>query len=198
MKKFILALMFLVPSIGILAQPVLDFGIKAGVNNSKVTFNTSEFSSESIVKTHIGAFARVGFGNIYLQPEAYFIAKGGEVLESGQSASERVTRFDYNNIDVPLLLGVKVLDGDRSNLRIMAGPVFSIMASKDIDNHDNFSKQYLKDHYFGYQYGVGVDFLNFFLDARMEHGANNLYSYPGEGLNGKNQTFMVTVGFKIF
>jgi hypothetical protein len=198
MKKFILILMFFVPSIALLAQPVLDLGVKAGINNSKVTFKKSEFSSESIVKTHIGAFARVGFGNIYLQPEAYFIAKGGDVLESGPSASERVARFDYNNIDVPLLLGIKVLDGDRSNLRIMAGPVFSIMASKDIDDHDNFSREYLEDHYFGFQYGIGVDFLNFFLDARMEHGANNLYSYPGGGLDGKNQTFMVTAGFKIF
>ncbi len=198
MKKFILFFLFIVPSISILAQPVLDLGIKAGLNNSKVTFRKSEFTSESILKTHIGAFGRVGFGNIYVQPEVYFSAKGGEVLESGPNASERVARFDFNNVDVPLLLGFKLIDGESSNVRIMAGPVFSFIASKDVDDHDNFSQQYLKDHYFGYQYGVGVDVWNFFLDVRMEHGANNLYSYPNEDINGKNQTFMVTLGMKIF
>lgn len=198
MKKFILSLLFLVPSIVILAQPVLDLGIKAGVNNSKVTFRKSEFNSESILKTHIGVFGRVGFGNIYLQPEVYFSAKGGEVLESGSNVPDRVARFDFNNVDVPLLLGIKLVDGDKSNLRIMAGPVFSVLASKNIEDHDNFTKQYLKDHYFGYQYGVGVDFWNFFLDARMEHGANNVYRYPNENISGKNQTFMITLGFKLF
>jgi hypothetical protein len=198
MKKFVLIFLFLLPSIVLLSQPVLDFGIKAGVNNSKVTFKKSEFSTESIVKTHIGAFARAGFGNVYLQPEVYFSAKGGEVLESGPNMSEKIARFDFNNVDVPVLLGIKLVDGDRSNLRIMAGPVFSILASKNIEDHDNFTKQYLKNHYFGYQYGFGVDFWKFFLDARMEHGANNLYSHPNEDLNGKNLTFMVTAGFKIF
>lgn len=196
MKKFIISALFLIPMM-ITAQPILDLGVKGGVNSSKVTFKKSEFTSESIVKTHIGAFARVGFGNIYIQPEAYFSAKGGDVLEYGPNVSERIARFDLNQIDVPLLLGIKVVNGERSNLRIMAGPVFSILASKNIDGLDNFSKQYLKDHYFGYQYGIGVDLWRFFLDARMEHGANNLYSYPAESLNGKNQTFMITLGFKI-
>jgi hypothetical protein len=197
MKKFIISALFLIPMM-ITAQPILDLGVKGGVNSSKITFKTNEFNSDAIVKTHIGAFARVGFGNIYIQPEAYFSAKGGDVLKTGPNVSERIARFDLNHIDVPLLFGIKVVNGDRSNLRIMAGPIFSILASKNIDDHDDFSAQYLKDHYFGYQYGVGVDFWNFFLDARMEHGANNLYSYSTDDLNGKNRTFMITVGFKIF
>lgn len=198
MKKLIISIFFLLP-LAIVAQPILDIGVKGGVNNSKVTFKKSEFTSESIVKTHFGAFARVGFGNLYIQPEAYFSAKGGEVLQrEAGDAEERVAQFNFNNIDVPLLFGVKVIDGETANVRIMAGPVFSFLTDKKIVDHDDFTREYLKDHYFGYQYGVGVDIWRFFLDARMEHGANDLYSYPGEGLNGKNQTFMVTVGFKIF
>lgn len=197
MKKLVFSILLMIPAFALLAQPTLDLGIKAGVNNSKITFKKSEFTSESIVKTHFGAFGRIGFGNIYLQPEAYFSAKGGEVLKAGSEPSERVTRFDFNNVDIPLLLGIKVIDGGLSNVRIMAGPVFSFLTSKEIENGNSFTKQYLKDHYFGYQYGVGVDIWNFFLDARMEHGANNVYSYPNGDINGKNQTFMVTVGFKI-
>jgi hypothetical protein len=197
MKKLMISVLFLIPMI-IKAQPILDLGVKGGVNSSKVTFKTNEFNSEAIVKTHIGAFARAGFGNIYIQPEIYYSAKGGEVLESGPNVSERLARFDLNHVDVPILVGIKLLNGERSNLHVMAGPVFSFLASTNIEDHDYFTQQYLKDHYYGYQYGVGVDFWNFFLDVRMEHGANNLYSYSIDDLNGKNQTFMVTIGFKIF
>jgi hypothetical protein len=197
MKKSVISILLLLFSAALIAQPTLDAGVKAGVNNSKVTFKKSEFTSESIVKTHIGAFGRLGWGRVYIQPEAYFSAKGGEVLEGISGVKSTVARFDFNNIDVPLLLGVKVLKGGMANVRVMAGPVFSIMTSKDIEDHERFTVQYLKDHYYGFQYGVGVDVWSFFLDARMEHGANDLYYNPELGINGKNSTFMVTIGFKI-
>lgn len=197
MKKSIVVTFLLLFSASLIAQPVLDLGIKAGVNNSKVTFKSEEFTSESIVKTHIGAFGRVGWGSIYVQPEAYFSSKGGKVFEEGAGPSDISGRFDYDNLDVPVLLGVKLIDGGMSNVRVMAGPMFSIMTSNRIDSDVLTNEDYYKDHYFGYQYGVGVDVWNFFLDARMEHGANRLYQHPTLDLDGKNQTFMITVGFKI-
>lgn len=198
MKKKILFLTVLLAfSAATYAQPTIELGIKAGLNNSKVTFKKSEFNTESIVKTHVGAYGRVGFGNIYVQPELYFSAKGGDVMESGSSTSERVARFNFNNVDVPVLVGIKIFNGENSNLRIMAGPVFSFLTSKEVIDHDSFTKENLQNHYYGYQYGMGVDIWNFFLDIRMEHGANNLYSYPNRNLEGKNKTFMVTAGFRI-
>lgn len=195
MKQLIIITIFLMSSVVLVAQPTFDLGIKAGINNSKVTFRASEYNSESIVKTHFGAFGRLGWGRIYVQPEAYFSSKGGEVFEEG-SPSERAGRFDYSNIDIPLLLGVKVINGGMANVRVMAGPVFSIMTSNKIDGNDLLSKQYYEDNYFGYQYGIGVDVSNFFIDARMEHGGE-LYKHPTLDIDGKNQTFMITVGFKI-
>ena len=197
MKRIVFLILFFVPSL-LIGQPIFNAGIKAGLNNSKVTFRKSEYSSESIIKTHIGAFARVGFGNFYLQPEAYFSAKGGEVLERGHDASERAAKFNFNNIDVPLLLGLKIINGEKSNVRIMVGPVFNFLASKDLDADGFFSKEYLRNSYCGYQYGIGVDLWSFFLDARMENAINDVYSHRIEGVKGKNQTFMLTLGFKIF
>lgn len=192
MKQLAILSLLLLFTGSLFAQPIINVGVKAGINNSKVTANYHEFSSESIVKTHIGAFARLGYGRLYVQPEAYFSAKGGELTSD---VDDMVTKFDFNNVDVPVLLGVKVINGGAANLRVMAGPVFSFITSKDINDGSEFTTQYFKDNYFGYQYGVGVDFWNFFLDARMEHGTNNLYEH--NNLNSKNKTFMVTVGFKI-
>lgn len=194
MKQIVFSTLMFLFSASIFAQPIIDVGLKGGIHNSKVTANLDEFTTESIVKSHIGAFARVGYGRVYVQPEAYFTSKGGE-LES--NIFNTVTRFDFNNVDVPVLLGVKVLNGEMANVRIMAGPVFSFVTSNNVSGDDRFTTQYFKNNYFGYQYGIGVDIWSFFLDARIENGTNNLYENPNVGLNSKNRTFMITVGFKI-
>lgn len=194
MKKLVLIAIVLFSTTSLIAQPTFDLGLKAGLNNSKVTVNLSEYNTESIVKMHVGAFSRIGWGRIYVQPEAYFSAKGGKI---NSSFLETLTRFDFNNIDVPVLLGVKVIKGEMANLRLMAGPVFSFIISDGVDGDHFIDPQYYKNNYYGFQYGVGMDFWSFFLDARMEHGSNDLYSYPDKDLRGKNQTFMVTFGIKI-
>lgn len=192
MKRIVLLAVSALFSLGLFAQPIFDLGIKAGVNNSKVTASLSDFTSESIVKAHIGAFMRVGIGRVYLQPEAYFSSKGGEI---NSNLLDMATKFDFNNIDVPILLGVKIVEGGAGNIRLMAGPVFSYMTSNDVIGDIRFTRQYFEDNYFGYQYGIGVDIWSFFLDARIEKGANEIYVHPD--LSSKNSTFMVTLGFKI-
>ena len=195
MKQIQISIIFLLLTTSIIAQPIFDLGIKGGINSSKITTNLNDFSTESINKAQIGAFARIGIGRVYLQPEAYFSAKGGEL---SSDILESATKFDFNSVDVPVLLGIKVLKGGVGNLHIMAGPVFSFITSEDVSGDNRFTTDYFKDNYFGYQYGVGVDIWKFFIDARMEHGTNNLYEYPSEpSLHSKNRTFMLTVGLKI-
>lgn len=195
MKQLQISIFLLLLSSAVMAQPIFNLGIEGGIHSSKITANLNEYNSESISKAHIGAFARLGFGRIYVQPEAYFSSKGGELKSS---VTEVASQFDFNSIDVPVLLGVKVIKGGAANVRLMAGPVFSFITSSDIKGSDVFTTQYFKDNYFGYQYGLGVDFWNFFVDARIEHGTNSLYQYPGDpSLNSKNRTLLVTVGFKI-
>lgn len=194
-KKLFISFFLIALSTAIIAQPTFDLGLKAGLNNSKVTFDRSEYTSESIVKYHVGAFGRLGFNRIFVQPEAYFSAKGGEM---DGSALEMATRFNFSTLDVPLLLGLKVIDGDRANVRIMAGPVFGFLTSQDIDNEDVFDEQYYKDSYVAFQYGIGADILGFTLDLRMENTASDIYQQSNSDLNGNNKTFMISVGYKIF
>lgn len=197
MKKSVIFLLALLITGALSAQPIFNLGVKAGINNSKVSLDVNDYTSESILKTHIGAFSRIGWSRLYLQPEVYYSAKGGKVLENDASPSERVSRFDYSTVDVPVLLGVQVLKGGAANLRVMGGPVFCFLTSKEIEADDVLDRQFYNNNYIGYQYGIGVDFLSFFIDARMEHGGDRLYQQTSEGINGKNKTFMVSVGFKI-
>ncbi len=196
MRKLLIFIFLISFSATISGQPFFDAGLKAGVNNSKVTVNLKEFTTESIVKSHVGAFARLGWNRIYLQPEAYFSSKGGELRNP--SVLDMMTKFDFNNVDVPILFGVKLVEGENANIRLMTGPVFSFLTSNKIYGDDLLSSDYYKNSYYGYQFGIGIDLWSFFLDTRMEYGANRLYHQPDLGLDGKNKTFMVTLGYKIF
>jgi hypothetical protein len=195
MKKLIIIITILTISISLSAQMIFDLGIKAGFTNSKVYANIHEFNSESILRYHIGAFGRVGFNRVYLQPEAYYSAKGGE-LEG--SILDVTSRFDFNSLDIPLLLGIKIIDGEKGNLRLMAGPVFSILTSSDIEGDDILDTDYYKNHYYGFQYGIGADIFGITLDARVENASDKFYQNSDQGFNVKNNTFMISVGFKIF
>lgn len=195
MKQLQITIFLLLLSTAVMAQPVFNLGIEGGVHSSKITTNLNEYDAGAILKAHIGAFARLSFGRIYVQPEGYYSSKGGEL---SSNLLDKTTKFDFNSIDVPVLLGVKVIKGGAANVRLMAGPVFSFVTSTDINGDPRLTKQYFNDNYFGYQYGLGVDLWNFFIDARIEQATKSVYEYTGEpSLNSKNQTLMVTVGFKI-
>lgn len=194
-KKLFISIFLLAFSTALIAQPTFDLGLKAGLNNSKVTFDTDGYNSESIVKYHVGAFGRLGFNRIFVQPEVYFSAKGGEI---DGNALGIATRFDYSTVDIPMLLGIKLIDGDRANFRIMGGPVFGFFTNQEIEPQDFFDSQFYKDNYLAFQYGIGADLLGFTLDFRIENTASKIYQQPNSDLDGNNKTFMVSVGYKIF
>lgn len=172
------------------AQPTFDLGFKAGSNFSKISFDLEDYSSNTALKTHFGAFARLGWDRVFVQPEIYFSGKGGEL----KSATDVATSFDYSTVDVPVLLGVKIIKGKAFDLHVVGGPVFSGITKKSVEDKDVFEKDFYEKHYFGFQYGIGVDVLFLTLDARMEHGLNQFYNQLSSDM--KNNTFMLSVGFK--
>ncbi|WP_319481614.1 porin family protein [uncultured Draconibacterium sp.] len=192
MKRFLFASLFvLIASVGF-SQPVFDLGVKAGVHYSNMSLDGEpDLSSDAITKMHWGAFGRVGFNRVYVQPEVYFSKKGGDLSFSGLSGG-----FDYKNIDVPVLLGYKLVKTPMIDFRVMAGPVFSFVTDADYpEGWNDLNDEFLNDNLFGVQYGLGVDVLFFTLDARMEH-SGIVYDDP-DFVNGKSTSFLLTLGFKI-
>lgn len=192
MKKTLLTGLFLILTVALFAQAKFDLGLKGGVNFSKVSFDIDDYSAESITKSHFGAFGRIGFGRIFVQPEVYFTGKGGDVTSDFVSTA---ASFNYKSVDIPVLLGLRIIKGKTVGLHVVAGPVFSNITSKEITGGEDIDKSFYKNHYTGIQYGVGVDILFITVDARMENGLGEFYSGPLA--SGKNNTFMLSVGFKI-
>jgi hypothetical protein len=49
--------------------------------------------------------------------------------------------------------GVKLVEGENANIRLMTGPVFSFLTSNKIYGDDLLSSDYYKNNYYGYQFG---------------------------------------------
>ena len=191
MKKLVL----LVFTLGIIfqasnAQSPVNLGIKAGLNSSKLTTNLDDYDEKNINNFLAGMFLRVNAGKFYLQPEAYFNSKGGDLKNI-----EGTNSFDLKAIDVPILLGYKIIDVGAFNARLNTGPVFSFFTSKDVNNGSSFDPKNFKDNIFGWQYGAGVDFMFLSLDVRMENSFGDIYSGSSDE---KIKSFLVTLGFKLF
>ncbi|HPF51593.1 MAG TPA: porin family protein [Draconibacterium sp.] len=190
MKRLLILITILSLSVAVSAQKaIFDIGIKGGINSSKVSLKPNDYNESNILKMHFGAFARLGFGSVFVQPEAYFTKKGGEFHDVIDLAGD----FNYSAVDVPVLLGVNLMKGTNFNLHVMGGPVFGYITKDDVD-YANFDQQFFKDHYVGLQYGAGIDVYMVTLDFRFENG-NTVYK--SDMVKGKNATFMVSLGIKL-
>ena len=191
MKKYILSIALLVATIaGAKAQATL--GIKGGINFSKI--NTDNLSESSVAGYQAGLFARVG-NAWYLQPEVYLGSRGGKF--EGSSSGNTTTangKVTFTTLNVPLLLGRKLLSAGSINVRAMAGPIYSYNLSKNnevktvIADFGNYKNSTL-----GFQAGAGVDIGNITADLRYEGGLTKINESYGQRAN----LWALSIGFKI-
>ena len=174
------------------AQEVFNLGLKAGINTSKISTNNNDYNPQSINNYLFGAFVRVNLGPLYVQPEAYYNSKGGEV-DRTDGTSSVVNSFNLKTVDVPVMLGLKIIDQQPLNVRVMIGPVFSFATKKSVEG-PTFTKENIDNNFFGWQYGAGIDFLFLTLDLRMENHGGNLYTSPD--FKTKNGNFIASLGIK--
>ncbi|HAH58876.1 MAG: PorT family protein [Lentimicrobium sp.] len=194
MKKIFFLMLFI--SGGLLAQaqlvPGFTFGPKIGATFSKFNIDQDQISDELKTTFHYGVFVRMG-ESVYFQPELNVMTRNANLENTNQSGTIKMT-----SIDLPLLLGVRVLNLELLNVRAMAGPVGSMTVSKKINLADvdlDLKKDDLKNFNWGLQFGAGVDILIFSLDLRYEIGLNDVSKLSG--FDFKNNMFTVALGVKL-
>jgi hypothetical protein len=191
MKKYILSIALLVSTIaGAKAQAML--GIKGGINFSKI--NTDNISESSVAGYQAGLFARVG-NAWYLQPEVYLGSRGGKFdgNSNGNTASAN-GKVTFTTLNVPLLVGRKLLSVGSINVRAMAGPIYSYNLSENNNVRSAIADfgEY-KNSTLGFQAGGGVDVGNLTLDLRYEGGLTKINENYGQRAN----LWALSLGFKI-
>jgi hypothetical protein len=209
-----LVLIFAVLFFSTFAYSQIGFGLKAGVNMSTFSTNINDVEKAFNAGWQGGAFVRIG-DKWHIQPEVYFTLKQGELTYdlmdvAGGSTQSVKQNIKLNTIDIPVLVGWKIIDPPLFNIRLQAGPVASIVSSTSFDitvdgaefpPTDEF-KESFNDVNWGLQFGAGVDVLVFTIDLRYEMGLNDLnkeVEMVGSGNNPtfKNNLIFLSVGWKI-
>jgi len=206
------------------ANAQFNLGIKAGYNSSltfenmsSVTnggYNLNSVQAEMWNNFHAGLFARVGFGKVvYFQPELLYSIekKNYQVSFTDATNPGGVTLDKFANIstvDIPLLVGLKLLDLKVLNVRAFAGPKLRFNSGSTFSFQNitggNFDTSKivpdLKAANLGLEIGAGIDVLMLTLDVRYNL-IGDLYTAKIGSIDLQNlpsNTFVISLGWKIF
>jgi hypothetical protein len=183
MKKLFLILLTVLFTTGAFAQ--LSFGIKAGASTNNFNMDQVGDANTALAAAeeaswgfHGGAFVRISFLGLMVQPEVLFSMAENNLLVT-EGGIDEIRSQKFNKLDVPVMLGVKL-----GPIRVMGGPAASVMLSSDTEFSD--ANELYKSATFGYQAGLGVDlFKKLTLDVRYEGGLSNF----GEEITVGTETF---------
>lgn len=205
MKKSILIIALVIIGLSTFAQLPFTFnlGVKGGINSNQITTENatinnvsySNFTSAAKSGFNIGAFARLGGKRLYLQPELLYCQKNGE------SSTTAVTQtIKLKSIQIPLLLGYKLVDLKIVSIRAFTGPAMSFaMASSNVQsNLTNLALNNLKNNIWDWQLGGGVDVGPLTFDLRYEWGLSKMSdtSSSNTGFVNKGKALTFSIGFK--
>jgi len=207
MKKLVLTFVLIFVSSMIFAQFTL--GPKIGYNTSKLSVDQSDIKTSLKNSFQFGIFARIG-NKLYLQPEVNWLTQGGVFKEQETGSSSPFEQeIDLKTIQIPVIIGYKIINPKIVNIRILAGPVASIITDKKIESKDisgyikPIEDANIEDLIWSLQVGAGVDILMFTIDVRYNIGLNKIIK--DITIDGKPVTFAskvsgfnVSLGWKIF
>jgi len=210
MKKIILLFALLFFSAGVTFGQ-FNFGLKVGYNASKLHTGLDSIKSSFNSGFHFGAFFRLGIGKkVYIQPEAYYTMQGG-IFNNNLLNANWKQKITVGTLDIPVLVGFKIINLKVVNWRIMAGPMASILINSKIKDENTFigpikNSDINKLNWY-VQAGTGFDVLFLTLDVRYQIGLNQMIksaqSVDSNGntntynLNATNNMWVVSLGFKI-
>ncbi len=200
MKKITLILALFLSTTFVFGQ--FAIGPKVGFNTSKLTTNLEDVKTDFTNNFNFGVFVRLG-KKIYIQPEINWITKGG-VFKDEISTNPFKQEIKLKTIEIPVLIGWRIINLGVGNIRILAGPSASIVTDKKIETKDEagyfdpIKDSSIEDLIWGLYVGGGVDILMFTLDVKYQFGLNEVIKESGGlNFNSKNDAFNITLGWKI-
>ena len=213
----------------------IAIGPKIGYQTAKLSYQKADIKDGFSNHFTAGLFGRVTVGRLYVQPEVLYF-KTSNVFDGHVTGVESDNLFNLPtganvnltlnqmNLQVPLMVGINVIDLDLITLRAQAGPTANfVLQSKtlfdetySLDGQQHELENVTTDQDFdtksiawGLQAGLGIDVLKrITLDVNYNFGLSNVFeslnsTTLGETFdfsnidNTKQNIFMVTVGIKL-
>lgn len=171
MKKIIIIVGLVIFSTGAFAQ--FTMGLKGGYTTSlgfdknfSYTGDNFNLKNDLTHGGHLGLFFRFG-RRFYAQPEVNYNLNFAKVHFTDKNNNSLTDDILLSTLDVPVLLGFKIVNSKKFNLRVMAGPKFRFNAGSDkkIDNVEDITIEARKSQ-IGLDVGLGIDLWFLSLDVR--------------------------------
>lgn len=178
-------------------------GIKVGYNASKLSTNLDSIKSDFNSGFHVGIFSRFG-KRLYVAPELQYTMSGSVFSSEGNlSLNNWKQKVKIGSLDIPVLVGLKIIHSDVITWRIELGPQASFVVNKKISEETSvvgpIKEADIKSVNWYLLGGTGIDILFLKLDVRYQYGLNDLIQDVGtSSFNSKNQMWVVSLGWKIF
>ncbi len=213
----------------------LAIGPKVGYQTARLSYQKADIKSSFSNHFTAGLFGRVTIGRLYVQPEVLYF-KTSNIFEGHVTGVESDNLFNLPtganvnltlnqmNLQVPVMIGVNILDLDIVTLRAQAGPTANFVLKSqtlydktytlngqqgEIENTTTDQDFDTKSISWGVQAGLGVDVLKrITLDINYNFGVSKMFdalnqTTLGETFdfsnidNTKQNMFMVTLGIKL-
>jgi hypothetical protein len=128
----------------------------------------------------------------------------GAVFDSSGNVSTTgwKQKITMGSLDIPVLLGFKIIHSDLITWRVEVGPEVSFLVNSKVKNLNDFkgpiqSASLNKANWYVLG-GTGIDFLFMSFDVRYTYGLNQLIKQVNNyQFNTKNGMFLVSLGFRI-
>ncbi len=161
------------------------FGIKAGINYNSDSFEEVKDDVFSGAKSktgfHAGVFvqAKIPALGLFLRPELVYTSLSNEVKYYNETAT-----YDFQKLDIPVLLGTKVLKIGR----VYGGPSFQYILDADFDT-DDIRDVEADGFTVGLQFGAGVQLGRFGVDLRWERALSDTETKYFNGITNSESNF---------
>ncbi|HOE14566.1 MAG TPA: porin family protein [Candidatus Saccharicenans sp.] len=200
------------------AQALIGFGIKGGINNSKILFSPSDaFSNQDYRRgASFGVFFTFNLGQIGLQPEVLYSRRGLDCqmlitpplgADPSPYLAPCTARLDY--IEIPLLVRLNIMPLGPIKVYALGGPSYGILLKANLDitsggqtDTENI-KSDLKSSALAIVGGLGVDLkipllFRVTVEARYHYGLDNILSDTSRLLEmtdkARNSGFSIMAG----
>lgn len=180
------------------AQFPLNIGIAGGASYSSYTNNIDSLNPIGAAGWHAGAFARLKLKKWYVGADVLIASKPGK-FESTTGKTEG--EISVVGLDVPMMLGYKLIDAKVFNLRAYAGPNLHFKFSDEVKTSFNGvnvnsgnTVEISDDPQVAALIGAGCDIAFITVDVRYQYQFTNSSSVSNFDLN--NQMIQATVGWK--
>lgn len=181
-----------------------SIGPKVGFNTNKLTTDLDQISSDITNSFNFGVFVRIGT-KIYVQPEVNWLTRGGVFKQPAADDRSPINQeVDLKTIEIPLIVGWRIINLGVGNIRILVGPSASIVTDKTVSTSSEegfinpIKESDIEDMVWGFNMGAGVDILMFTLDVRYQMGLNEVIQKVEDfDFYSKSNVFSISLGWKI-